>query len=296
MSVKAGVDERDPVAVAALLGDAADAMLEAPGRRGCVAAIAGKGRLLATGDLHDNPDHLRKVVEYSGILEDPEAHLVLHELIHGERLVDGVDLSYRMLLKVATLVIEHPGRVHALLANHELAQMAGHSVSKGGGCMTTLFDEGLDRVFGDESRFVADAVATFVRAMPLAARTDHGVLCAHSLPGPAMMERFDLDIIDRDLRPADYEPLHGSAWMMVWGRGHHPEQMELLAERWGVSMFCLGHAFVENGIAIGGPRTILLNSDHEQGAVLPIDLAEAPPTIESAMFCGVPLSTLGAAP
>ena len=188
MSVMAGVDERDPVAVAALLGDAADAMLESPGRRGCVAAIAGKGRLLATGDQHDNPDHLRKVVEYSRILRDPEAHLVLQELIHGERLLDGVDLSYRMLVKVAALVIEHPGRVHVLLANHELAQMAGHSVSKGGGCMTTLFDEGLDRVFGSESQLVVDAIATFVRAMPLAARTDHGVFCAHSLPGPAMME------------------------------------------------------------------------------------------------------------
>ena len=82
--------------------------------------------------------------------------------------------------------------------------------------------------------------------------------------------------------------------MMVWGRGHDAEQMEFLADRWGVSIFCLGHAFVENGIAIGGPRTILLNSDHERGAVLPIDLAEPPPTIESAMFSGVPVVTLEA--
>lgn len=289
------VDERDPVAVAALLGEAAEAMLDAPGRRGCVAAIAGRGRLLATGDLHDNPLHFRKVVEYSGIETDPEAHLVLHELIHGERLVNGVDLSYRMLVKVAALVVDHPGRVHALLANHELAQMAGHSVSKGGGCMTTRFDEGLDWVFGDEASLVAEAVATFVRAMPLAARTDHGVFCAHSLPGPMMMERFDLDIVERDLRPEDYEALHGSAWMMVWGRGHNADQMEAIAERWGVSLFCLGHAFVENGIAIGGPRAILLNSDHDRGAVLPIDLADDPPTIESAMFCGVPLAALGSA-
>lgn len=288
------VDERDPVAVAALLGDAAAAMQDAPGRRGCLAAISGPGRLLATGDLHDNPLHLRKVVAYSGILEDPEAHLVLQELIHGERLVDGVDLSYRMLVKVAALVRDHPGRVHALLANHELAQMAGHSVSKGGGCMTTLFDDGLDRVFGSESHLVADGIATFVRAMPLAARTDHGVLCAHSLPGPAMMDRFDPDVLERDLRSADYEPLDGSAWMMVWGRGHDAEQTERLAERWDVSLFCLGHAFVEDGIAIGGPRTILLNSDHERGAVLPIGLADPPPTIESAMFQGVPLAALEA--
>jgi hypothetical protein len=288
------VDERDAVEVAELLHAAADAMLTAPGRRGCVAAIAGRGRLLATGDLHDNPLHFEKVVSYSGVREDPEAHLVLHELIHGERLMNGVDLSYRMLVKVAALLVDHPGRVHVLLANHELAQMAGHSVSKGAGCMTTRFNDGLEWAFGDEAPDVAHAVEAFVRAMPLAARTDHGVFCSHSLPGPAMMERFDLGIVNRDLEAADYEPLHGSAWMMVWGRGQNAEQMELIAERWNVSLFCLGHAFVETGVAIGGPRTILLNSDHDRGAVLPIDLSEDAPTIESAMFSAVPLAAVEA--
>jgi hypothetical protein len=288
------VDERDAEEVAGLLHAAADAMSTAPGRRGCVAAIAGTGRLLATGDLHDNPIHFEKVVSYSRVREDPEAHLVLHELIHGERLMNGVDLSYRMLVKVAGLLLDHPGRVHAILANHELAQMAGHSVSKGGGCMTARFDEGLEWTFGDRAPDVAEAVSAFVRAMPLAARTDHGILCAHSLPGPAMMERFDLGILDRNLQSQDYEPLHGSAWMMVWGRGQNASQMEAIAERWNVSLFCLGHAFVETGIAIGGPRTILLNSDHERGAVLPIDLSEDAPTIESAMFSAVPLAAVEA--
>ena len=288
------VDERDAVEVTDLLHAAAESMRSAPGRRGCVSAIAGDGRLLATGDLHDNPVHFQKVVAYSGIREDPDAHLVLHELIHGERLMNGVDLSYRMLVKVAGLLVDHPGRVHALLANHELAQMAGHSVSKGGGCMTERFEEGLDWAFGDEAGQVADAVSAFVRAMPLAARTDRGILCAHSVPGPSMMERFDLGILDREIRDEDYTPLHGSAWMMVWGRGQNAAQMEMIAERWDVSLFCLGHAFVENGIAIGGPRTILLNSDHERGAVLPIDLSEPPPTIESAMFSAVPLAALEA--
>jgi hypothetical protein len=158
--------------------------------------------------------------------------------------------------------------------------------------MTTSFNDGLDAIFGDESGRVADAVGAFVRAMPLAARTENGVLCAHSLPGPSMMSRFDPGILERPLQSEDYEPLHGSAWMMVWGRGQTAEQMEFLAERWHVSLFCLGHAFVENGIAIGGPRTLLLNSDHERGVVLPIDLAAEPPAIESTLFSAVPLATM----
>lgn len=279
--------------VAELFRAATDSMLSAPNREGCISKIPSRGRLLATGDLHDNPMHFAKVVSLAALDADPDHHVILQELIHGERTMNGLDLSYRMLVKVALLLLEYPGQVHALLANHELAQMAGHSVSKGGGCMTTRFTKGLEYVFGDDADAVAEAMGVFVRALPLAARTDHGIFCSHSLPGPAMMTRFDLGIIDRELVPEDYLPLYGSAWMMVWGRGHTPEQMEAIADRWGVSLFLLGHAFVENGIEISGPRTILLNTDHERAAVLPIDLGEAPPTVETAMFSSIPLAALG---
>ena len=161
--------------------------------------------------------------------------------------------------------------------------------------MTARFHEGLDYVFGDDSDEVFDALKTFIRSMPLAARTEHGIFCSHSLPGPAMMSRFDLDIVERELVAEDYEALVGSAWMMVWGRGHTAEQMEAIAERWGVSIFLLGHAFVENGIEMGGPRTILMNTDHERGAVLPIDLDGPVPTAESAMFSVLPLASVGSA-
>ena len=147
-------------------------------------------------------------------------------------------------------------------------------------------------MFKDEADLVASAVGEFVRALPLAARTENGVLCSHSLPGPAMMDRFDLGILDRELEHRDYDPMEGSAWMMVWGRGQTEAHMEALAEAWGVSLFCLGHAFVENGIGIGGPRTILLNSDHEQAMVLPIDLDAPAPTMESAMFNAFPLASI----
>ncbi len=271
------------------LREAAAVIRDAPNRRGCVSLIEGRGSLLVTGDLHDNPRHLAKVMKQSRIAEDPEAHLILQELIHGEGLTNGLDLSYLMLVKVATLALEHPGRVHILLANHELAQMAGHSVSKGGGCMTTLFDQGLVAVFGDKAELVAAAIGDFVRALPLAARTENGVLCAHSVPGLDMMDGFDIDILDRDLENRDYEAFRGSAWMMTWGRGQSDRQMETLAEQWGVTTFCLGHAFVEKGIQVGGPRTILLNSDHANGVVLPIDLDAPAPTVESALFDSIAL-------
>jgi hypothetical protein len=108
------------------------------------------------------------------------------------------------------------------------------------------------------------------------------------------MNRFDSSIINRPLEDDDYVPLVGSAWMMVWGRGQTTEQMELIAEEWNVKLFCLGHAFVEHGIAIGGPRTILLNTDHERATVLSMPLDEEAFTVETAMFSAMPLAAYGA--
>lgn len=287
------IDDRNADEVVSLLKSATARMLDDPNRQGSVVRIPARGNLLATGDLHDNPMHLSRVIQLSHLDASPDNHVVVHELIHGERLVNGLDLSYRMIVRVAQLLLEYPGQVHMVLANHELSQMAGHPVSKGGHDMTANFDDGIQWVFGDNAEAVAHAFAKFVLALPLAVITGNGIFCAHSLPGPSQMIRFDMDIINRPLCEEDYAPLVGSAWMTVWGRGQTGQQMEDIAQEWGVSLFCLGHAYVENGIAIGGPRTILLNTDHERATVLPIPLSEDAYTVETAMFSAVPLAAFG---
>jgi hypothetical protein len=128
--------------------------------------------------------------------------------------------------------------------------------------------------------------------MPLALRcvTPRGdVLCAHSLPAPGQMGRFDTSILSRDLCEEDYAPRTGSAHMMVWGRGYDAEQLEDLVERWGVNLFVLGHEKAPNGCLVIPPCAIVLNSDHERGVYLPIDL-EHPPTLSEAAGLAVPLA------
>ena len=288
-------NERDVEAVVNLFQNAIRIMLDDSKRQGSVVRLPARGKLLATGDLHDNPGHFATTVKLAKLSTSVDNHVVLHELIHGDRLVNGLDLSYRMLVKVALLMESHPGQVHVVLANHELSQMAGHPVSKGGSDMTANFDAGLEWVFGDSWESVADALREFILALPLAVITENGICCAHSLPGPSQMSRFDIDIINRTLTKEDYAPLVGSAWMMVWGRGHTSEQMENIAQEWGISLFCLGHAFVENGIEIGGPRTILLNTDHARATVLSIPLDEEAMSVEVAMFSAIPIAALGEA-
>jgi len=274
------------------LRQAAEAMRASPLRCGCCINLPARGTLLVTGDLHDNPVHFQKIVRLARLDDSPDRHVIFQELIHSERLVNGVDLSHRVLIRVADLVNRFPGQVHPILANHELAQMTGKGVSKGAGNSVELFNDGLDFVYHDAWEDVSEAVNAFIRAMPLAVRSESGVFCAHSIPSPQMLSRFDPGVLDRDLTDDDYRASTGSAYVMVWGRGQSDEQIDALARAWDVSLFCLGHEFVETGCEMRGSRVIRINSDHEHGAVLPIDLANLPGA-ERAMVSAIRLAAIG---
>ena len=151
---------RDATTVVGIFHRAAQKLLASSHRDGCTVRLPGRGRLLATGDLHDNPEHLRKIVQLADLGASPDHHVVLHEIIHSEALVNGVDLSHRMLARVAELVIGHPKQVHVMLGNHELAQMTGQRVSKGAGDNVALFNAGLEFVFGDRCEEVAASANT----------------------------------------------------------------------------------------------------------------------------------------
>lgn len=257
-------------------------------REGSVDRVSHPGTLIATGDLHDHPVHFNKLIATAELPGAPPGgpgpHLTLHELIHSDRLVNGLDFSHRMLARVAALKADHPERVHVLLANHELAQIVGAGVVKNGVRCVDAFDAGVEYAFGDEAESVTEAVNAFILAMPLALRcaTPRGeILCAHSLPGPAMMHRFDPSVLERDLTEDDLQPRTGSAHMMVWGRGYDHDQLEDLVERWGVNLFVLGHETVEPGVKLVEPNAIVLNSDHDRGVYLPIDLSDPPTPAEA---------------
>lgn len=290
------VDSRQPGGVAELFDRAAMAMRRSPLRRGSAVRLPARGRLLATGDLHDNPLHLEKIVRVARLDQSPDHHLVLHEMIHSERLINGMDFSHRILIKIAQHVLRYPQQIHPLLANHELAQLTGKGVSKGAGNSVALFDDGLAFAFGDEWELVSDAIKRFIAAMALAALggpDGAAVLCAHSLPAPHVMDRFDASVFERELTADDFIGPNGAAHLMVWGRSHTPEQIEALAARWGVKLFCLGHEHSETGCEVRGRRLVILNSDHARAAVLRIDLADIPDA-ERAMLAAIPLAAVQA--
>ncbi|MFG0286330.1 MAG: hypothetical protein ACF8R7_18100 [Phycisphaerales bacterium JB039] len=284
--------------VIAALRRGAGANAAAACRSHSVDRISGPGRLIATGDLHDNPAHMARLIEAAGLDVDPAgpraadaAHLTLHEIIHPDNLLGGMDFSYRALVRAAALKAAFPEKVHMLLANHELAQIRGSGIVKDGVRVVEAFNAGVEHIFGDDAEAVTAAIDAFIASMPLALICDSArgrILCSHSLPSPPMMKRFDATILSRPITEDDLRPLTGSAYMMVWGRGYDAELLEDLVERWGVTMFILGHEWVEAGIRFVPPCAVVLNSDHARGVYLPIDL-DAPPTPAQAPRLAVPL-------
>lgn len=283
----AALDLRSAQAVAGVFRAAAAAGLNAKCRVRSIDSIEPRGVILATGDLHDNPIHFARVLEEARLGEDSDEsprHLTLHELIHGDRLINGMDLSHRVLARAAALKAAMPERVHVLLANHELSQIVGSGVVKDGVRMVDAFNEGVEYAFGSGAEDVHAAIAEFIRSLPLAlvsgralgTEAPQGVLFAHSLPGPELMDRFDVGVLDRPLTEEDYTPRKGSAHIMVWGRRHEPEQLVELAKRWGVSRFVLGHEKAPEGWLAVEPNAVVLNSDHEKGVALRIDLGALP--------------------
>ena len=292
------LQDADSVREAFLAG--ADANRSAGCRTGSIDLIRPPGTLIATGDLHDNPLHFAKLVRAAGMDEPgPDSapppvptHLVLHEIIHSDRLINGMDFSYRALARVAALKARFPELVHALLANHELSQVFGAGIVKDGVRVVEAFNDAVDYAFGEDAASVTDAIKQFIMSMPLALRCvcpGGDILVSHSLPATALMERFDPTVLTRDLTDADYEPRKGAAHLMVWGRGYDAEQIEDLVERWGINLFILGHEKADNGVKFIPPCAIVLNSDHERGVFLPIDLSH-PPRAEEAVGMVVPLA------
>lgn len=292
------INTRSASALAEVFRAGADANRNAACREGCVDRVPPAGVLIATGDLHDNPVNFAKVVSL-GRLDRATAEvprrLTLHEIIHGDLVMGGLDFSHRGLARAAALKAEHPELVHTLLANHELAQIVGSGIVKDGVRVVDAFNDGVDQVFGDDAPGVHEAIADFIRSMPLAlvcgAGTGKGVVCAHSLPAPGMLGRFDVTVLDRELADADYEPRKGSAHLMVWGRGHTPETLETLAEAWGVELFLLGHEKAESGAEYLPRRGVILNSDHDRAAVLRVELCE-PPSAQEASWSATPLASV----
>ena len=237
--------------------------------------LPAEGEVWISGDIHDHRRNFDKFVAAADLDNNPQRHIVLHELIHGDHYdADGAEGSWRMLVQAAELKCDHPRQVHFLLANHDLAQIYGEGIMKGGVSVCEGFNKGVRRDFKEHATSMQVAITEFLLSYPLAIRTPKGLFISHSIPTEEEILTFDYTVFDRELTGADYKRRTGAVYQLVWGRKMSGEAAALFADRVDAKLLITGHQPQEAGYTTVGDRMIILASDHNQGVYLPLSLSE----------------------
>ncbi|MCA9518323.1 MAG: metallophosphoesterase [Myxococcales bacterium] len=167
---------------------------------------SGRGRLLIATDLQGNLRDLRAMAArfQRALAEEPETHLLFAgDLVHGPMLALSewqpwlgefyVDASILVFEELTALMAAYPGRVHALLGNHEHGHVGGFRTAK-------FF---LDEVDALESRMTRDTVGRFrrfCRSLPLVAvSAEAGVIVTHAAPAAQITGPDDLEALSYDV-------------------------------------------------------------------------------------------------
>lgn len=234
-----------------------------------------EGELWMTGDIHDHRRNYEKLVRAADLANHPDRHLVLHELIHGDRFdASGAEDSWQILYQAAELKCDFPSQVHFLLANHDLAQIHGEGIMKAGLSVCEAFSAGVRKSFHNDADRVEVAIKQFLLSLPLGVSAPNGIFCCHSLPTDSQLEDFDYTVFNRELEGKDYQRRTGPVYQLIWGRHMSSATAAAFADQIGAKIIITGHQPQESGYLVNGDRHLILASDHNQGVFLPINLSE----------------------
>lgn len=240
-----------------------------------VETLPAEGEVWMTGDIHDHRRNFDKLLRAADLLHNPQRHLVLHELIHGDHFdAEGAEGSWEILYRAAELKCDYPEQVHFLLANHDLAQIHGEGIMKAGLSVCEAFTAGVRRDFPQGNLEVNVSITEFLLSLPLAVRCENGLFFCHSLPTDSQIEKFDFTVFNRPLTGADYQRRTGPVYQLIWGRGVTPPAAATFADQVGSHIIVTGHQPQESGYLVNGDRHLIIASDHNQGVFLPIDLTK----------------------
>ncbi len=262
----------DPNPAIETFREAAGLNLEDPLRHGSLIRFPAYGQLVATGDMHGHRRNFERIVRYCALSTSPARFVLLQELIHSE--VEGLhaaDTSHELLLDAARWKCEFPDQVFFLQSNHEVCQVLGREVLKGGRGVIAGFLDGLKSCYGQDAPRVMEAIATFIESFPLAARTANRIFLSHSLPADREIDGFDPTILERV--PNREDLADGHAARLIWGRRHSAASIDRLSQMLDADLFVVGHQPQAEGFSVVHDRMLILSSDHSHGVFLPIELS-----------------------
>ena len=280
-----------PQTIIDLLNRAAEANRADRFRRGNLICLPAEGSLVVTGDIHGHRRNFERAVAYADLTANPDRHIVLQEIIHGgPEDSKGGCLSYRLLFDVARYKLTFPDRIHIIMGNHDTAFINDSEVMKDGKEMNRSMRAAMKRQFQQDSAEVELALKRFLLSQPLAVRCDNRIWLSHSLPGDSYFDKFDRQILQRELKESDYKK-PGSVYLLTWGRNMSQTLLDKMAELFDVDVFILGHQPQQQGWSRAGKNLIIIASDHNHGCLLSLDMAKSY-TTETLIDLIVPLASI----
>jgi hypothetical protein len=253
----------DPEKVLSLVRRAAVAARSCPGRAGGLVSLPEEvEEVVVAGDLHGNVHAFRSLLQLADLRNRPGRHLVLQELVHGDLHYpnDGGDRSHQLLDVVSALICENPARVHLILGNHELSELTGRSIAKGGVKLNEHFQRGVETAYGERAGEIIAAYHTLFRSLPLAVRTSNRVMLCHTIPDEPWLDNFDPGILNADSWSDRDMARGGSVYGITWGRDTRPGTVDRFAEMVDADFFVTGHQPFDEGFARANHRQLIIDA------------------------------------
>jgi hypothetical protein len=253
----------DPHKLLTTLRRATELLRGTRGREGSQVVLSDAEDVLVVGDLHGNVSAFAGFLKLAALDRHPQRHLVLQELIHDPKAnpdQEIPDLSHRLVDLAAALKCQYPDRVHVILGNHELSELSGRSIAKGGFPLTDLFRKGVEKSYGALGPLVFHAYLELFRAMPLAVRTRNRVFIVHTIPDEQYLETMDLGPLTTGAWPPEAFERRGTVYALVWGRDGSQETADRFAAMVDADLFVIGHHACETGFQRLNDRTLVLDA------------------------------------
>jgi len=254
-----------------LMKRAAAANEKDPLLHGRLIELPGEGEVMVTGDLHGNLPNFRRITRVADLGRHRGRHVILQEMLHS-MYEDTPDRSYQLLEEVAIYKSVYPAQVHILVGNHEIAELYGLEILKRGRSVLRAFDAALEEAYQFNKDVVREAYYRFLRSLPWAAATPHGIFICHSLPDGRYVHLLDRQAIVQAGPGADMGR-NTPVFRMAWGRDIARPTTKAFAERVGAELIICGHHPCQRGYTTPNPQLVVIDSKDAYGAyaILPLD-------------------------
>jgi hypothetical protein len=258
-----------------------------------VLRLPDRGRLLVCTDLQGCLRDYRRVVTWfeQALAEaDGDAHLLFTgDLVHGPHIEPDDwpdflgeyyrDQSGEVIDELVRLRDRLPGRVHALLGNHEHGHVGGPHTAKFATDEVALLEQHLGPRGARRLREV-------LRELPLVAVAPCGAVFTHGAPAAQITSVADIEAASLDEYPADspldiFEvPVIGP---ILWARSAAPAVARAFVHTLGGTISIYGHDVIPEGFERIGDEQIVVSTsfgvfDHNK-VYLDLDLARSYRTV-----------------